>query len=179
MTVTLAKHPARQKRGPPGRGYVPDRPPGGYHVIPGDTVTSALSEANHSAELARAIARIQKADHLMTTLERRLETITTRLNDPDLLDEIPAGDPRRLEAEDTRDELRDHLSRQAWVVSNAAGMIATHGAYLAGAGRADELTAVGRGLSLVDGPLARILATCPGIETHPTYLTLCREAVAF
>src|SRR5690349_2697487 len=102
MTVRLSRQPTKGRRGPP-KAYQIDRPPGGYHVKPGSVVTSHLAHLDHASEIRRCLTKIEKADAAMTKLETRIDRITDKLNDPNLLDEIPPDDPRRLEAEDLRD----------------------------------------------------------------------------
>lgn len=177
MTVTLSRQP--KKRGPPGRRYIPDRPAGGYHVGLFEGIKSPLSEMDHVREIADAIATIEKLDTIMTKLETRIDRLIAKLTDPALRDDIPATDPRRIEAEDLRDELLETALRHLWTVEQAAGDIATHGGYLLDAGQREALDEIGRTLTHGAGVLGRIQADVAGVLTHRSWQRLTAAACAF
>lgn len=120
------------------------------------------SPAFHKAAIVTAFTAIGEIDF-------RLIDIDDRLNDP-TLDEWDAIDLEPL-TED-RDKYRS-------AVVNLAAMVVEHGNALIDGWKEHEIENVGRQHSIVSGALARVLTECPGIETHPVFQRLRREAVPF
>ena len=180
MTVTLSARPQKHKRGPPSRSPAP------WCDLPADvplptspTNHGPLADDDHVAAISDSLRRITELDTLMTKLETRIDRITDKLADPDLLTEIPASDRRRLEAEDLCDELRVQWTDARWELSHEVAVIATHGHYLVGDGDVDVIDSVGRQLRHDHGALGRVQADVPAVLTTDAWQRLCAAAVPF
>jgi hypothetical protein len=176
MIPTPKAYPGKQRR----RRYIPDRPPGGYHVReePED-VTLFPAGMDHVAELRAALTRLEQTDELMLTLERRIGTLADRLNDPALMVDYPPTHPTRIEAEDRLTALLKRYSEAEGVAMFWAGTVHSHGAQLVREGREDELTAIGQTLVTGDGALGRVQASVSGLITGATWQRLVAAACPF
>lgn len=160
-----------QQRPRVGKRYIPDRPPGGYVIDQQDP-----KETRFRADaVPRALASITNHGERMATICHRRDRIMQRLSDPNLLESIPIGDRRRLEAEDLIDELDSELIDIQWAVARLASDVASAGRYLSDQ-RLDE---IGRQFSIHDPPLAIVNDLAPGVLTHATWQRLVAAAPPF
>jgi hypothetical protein len=109
----------------------------------------------------------------MTTIDGRIDHYQELLADPN------ADGWDRIDAEGKATPLLEQRDRLRGELVQHAGHIAACGAYLIDGWREHDLDNIGKELSTLDGPLARILAECPGIETHRTFKRLTSAAVCF
>jgi hypothetical protein len=170
ILVTTTSKP---RRAPPKHRHVPDRPPDGYHVTERAPVVTHYADMDHVEEIVRSLARITELDEQMLRLEHDMTTHEAVLADPS------ADGWDRLDAENALEPLTEDYTRARWQVIQLAGEISTHGHYMIGDWKDDELAAIGRHLSHLTGALPRVLEECRGIETHETFQVLCGEAVTF
>ena len=163
----------------PRRRYVPDRPPGGYHVQPEPDITTDLADLDHVAEIRRALDEIRAIDDLLAKLERRRDSLTARLDDPQLLIDIPPDDSRRIEAEDRLSAIDATWSASVAQLGFWAGMVITHGMYLVRDDETGSLDAIGRELTHGFGALGRVQSDCPGVLTSFPWQRLVNAACPF
>lgn len=166
--VTLQK----QVRGRKPR-YIPDRPPGGYHVADGDSAPSTASMTPDG--MLRRLDAITRAERSYSATEQRRARIADRLKDPAYVKTIPPGDRRRIEAEDLIADLEQTLLDVRWLIGQLASEIAAGGTGLP----ADALDAIGVTLNAHSPPLAAVTTHCPGILTHATWQRLLATACPF
>ncbi len=164
--VRLEKRRAKTYR------YVSDRPPDGYTVTTVEPVVTTAYPTNFIDRQFTVIARIH--DDIEDALSRR-RRIVERLSDPDLLDAIPSGDRRRLEAEDLVAQIDQSICDLRWDVMQRSCRVGTAGVVLSD----DRINEIGRRHSIHDPPIATVIEHVPGILTTATWQRLIAAAVPF
>jgi len=170
--TTRASITVASNRAPPKRRPIPDRPPDGYLVTEPELIETTKTPRDSVAAIRQAIAVIERLDSELIEIDEQIGTYETALSDPD------ADGWDRIDAEGKVQPLltqRDVLRGQ---LLQAVGDLTSAGAVLVEAWRENLIDDIGRQLDH-DGPLARVFAEFPGIETQAVWQRLGREAVPF
>lgn len=108
----------------------PIKPATNWNATRPEDIDSPLRDMDHVAAIIEQVRKIEEADDAMIKIGNRLDRLIDKLTNPELMADIPADDPRRIEAEDRRDELETKYANLRTEVVQAAALISAHAVYV-------------------------------------------------